>query len=101
VSFSVRVPKCVATVDENGLLLQVSSSLGYAFHSVSLPIDVVSDSCDLQLQFEMVYDGSLGGGIAASVGNVTLTNGSCLGMRLTLSLTKSALSLLYTILGNL
>lgn len=83
-AFSIRVPECVLTApDDNGLLLNVTDrGLGDSWHMFWLPLDIpagYNNTCQALLQFEVVYDLSLGTRINTAVNEVLLHNGTCLG----------------------
>jgi hypothetical protein len=80
VSISARVPRCVASGDDDGLLLRVTSPLGDAWHHVWLPLDVTDvTGCDAQLQFEVFYDITSTLPTNAAVANFTVNSGRCTG----------------------
>lgn len=83
-SFGVRVPKCVHTAADDGLLLYlVGNGLGDVWHTVWLPLNVAAgfgDKCDVQLQFEAVYDTKLGLGQKTALGDVFVKSSECFGV---------------------
>ena len=77
VSLSVRVPKCVYTADKFGTLLLITDGLGSAWHNLWLPLEVY-EKCDVQLQFEVIYDISYAMDTKISIGNILLFDNSCM-----------------------
>ena len=79
-SFQVRVPECVQLTDDTGLLLKVDDkSLGNTWHNVWLPLQVV-DNCDVQLQFEAIYDSDYTRNLSVAIDSISVNYGGCLGM---------------------
>ena len=78
VSLIVRVPKCISTNDKYGTLLVITDGLGDAWHNVWLPL-MVNDTCDAQLQFEVIYDIGFTLQSKISIGNILLEEKACMG----------------------
>ena len=76
-SFSVRVPKCINTTSSEGLLLQITNGLGDAWHKIWLPLILIGNQCDVQLQFEVIYDYLYRIGAKTAVKDVLLSEGKC------------------------
>ena len=82
-SFIVRAPACLLT-DHYGILLETSvPSQGADWSSIYLPIiPVTSSPCDAQLQFEVTLNQNFPDR-SFTIGDVTVSHGSCLGMCVT------------------
>ena len=81
ISFQVRAPLCVKSVDYYGRLLEiVDKSLGSVWHNVWLPL-IVTENCDIQLQFEVIYDSDYPKEIlTTAIESITVLSGGCLGL---------------------
>ncbi len=79
VSLGVRVPRCVTSARDDGLLLYVMSWLGDACNLwLPLDVDVTDSGCNAQLQFEVTYDVTVNQG-SVNVANVAVNSGRCMG----------------------
>ncbi len=81
ISFHVRAPLCIKSVDYYGQLLEiVDQSLGPVWHNVWLPM-IVTENCDVQLQFEAIYDSDYPKEVlTTAIDSITVLNGGCLGL---------------------